>query len=169
MVLGTVVTSNSNPVKSCRIFLPFPSINWTSLRAKRLMMRRQVQLNLFTPRTARRTKCFGKSLPGNSEFRPPPPPPPGVQTNVLWRSAGTDGIHLCSLGLIVLLKENLLTVSWIPPLLTQGEVLTLLWVGQSQLMKCRMLPRLQGETGKPGRSASLSIKQPLEMNKAHWR
>lgn len=167
MVLGTVVISNSNPVKSCRIFLPFPSINWTPLRAKRLMMRRQVQLNLFTPRTARRTKCFGKSLPGNSEFFFFFSP--GVQTNVLWRSAGTDGIHLCSLGLIVLLKENLLTVSWIPPLVMQGEVLTLLWVGQSQLMKCRMLPRLQGETGKPGRRASLSIKQPLETNKAHWR
>lgn len=136
MVLGTVVTSNSNPVKSCRIFLPFPSINWTSLRAKRLMMRRQVQLNLFTPRTARRTKCFGKSLPGNSEFRPPP----GVQTNVLWRSAGTDGIHLCSLGLIVLLKENLLTVSWIPPLLTQGEVLTLLWVGQCSWWSAECCP-----------------------------
>lgn len=28
-------------------------------------MRREVQLNLFTPRTAGRTKCFGKSLLGN--------------------------------------------------------------------------------------------------------
>lgn len=31
---------------------------------------------------------------------------PGAQINVLWRSTGTDGIHLCSSGLNMLLKEK---------------------------------------------------------------